>query len=111
MIYIWDLASLGTFQMIAQDYGSRQVHFFLAFLHTILTATVGDCRRLSATVGAYRRLSAPVGDCRRLSAPIGDCRRLSAPVGELRRLSAPVGELSVPDSCGRLSICLSQYGR
>ena len=49
---------------------------FLAFLHTIL----------SATVGAYRRLSAPVGEL----------RHLSAPVGELRRLSAPVGELSAP---------------
>ena len=36
-------------------YGSRQVHFFLAFLHTIL----------SATVGAYRRLSE---SCRRLTA-------------------------------------------
>ena len=57
------------------------MHFFLAFLHTIL----------SATVGAYRRLSAPIGDC--------------------GRAAAPVGELSAPDSCGRLSINYCEKGR
>ena len=62
-------------------YGSRQVHFFLAFLHTIL----------SATVGAYRRQSPQLSD--------------------RRRLSAPVGELSAPDSCGRLSINYCEKGR
>ena len=102
---VWS-ARLGFIQCVkAMCYGSRQVHFFLAFLHTILSATVGACRR---AVGACRRLSATVGE---LSAPVGE---LSATVGACRRLSAPVGELSAPDtanSCGRLSINYCEKGR